>query len=258
MTWHGSDIHTEPFINNGTRNLVISVMQSASCNFFVSQNLIDTSEKLWRGTNKMLLYNGVESRFRVYEEQRRHELRHNKYMIDEQTKIIAFVGGLVSIKNVELLPIIFHTINGKAKANIEYWIIGDGRLRNQIETSLKEYPDVKCRLWGNQPGELMPEFFNVIDLLLLPSKNEGMPLVTLEALSCGANVIGSDVGGIKESIGEEYVVALDDYFVENYSTLAAKIIDSNKIYQPLKPCFSWEATAKLENVFYNNEFRNNN
>lgn len=250
VTWHGSDIHTEPFRNNSIKSSVTCVMKSASCNFFVSKNLLDTSEKIWSGTNKMLLYNGVETRFQAYGEVKRKDLREKEFKIKDGTKVVAFVGGLLPVKNVELLPAIFNSIMEKSESNVVFWIIGDGMLKRNIESKLIRFPNVKCTLWGNQSTEKMPDFYNVIDLLLLPSKNEGMPLVTLEALSCGSHVIGSNVGGIKESLGNEFVVDLNENFVENFSSLAARLLNEEKIKQSLNPCFNWNETAIIENKFY--------
>src|SRR5215831_9522865 len=44
---------------------------------------------------------------------------------------------------------------------------------------------------GNQPPERMGEFYEQADLLLLPSRNEGFPLVVLEALCHGLPVVVS-------------------------------------------------------------------
>jgi len=68
----------------------------------------------------------------------------------------------------------------------------------------------------------MPELINCMDLIVLPSKNEGLPSVALESLACGVPMIGSDVGGISEAIGIENVVPLDADFVDNFSKLAVK------------------------------------
>ena len=47
-----------------------------------------------------------------------------------------------------------------------------------MKKKLDEYKITNYKLWGNQPVEKMPEFMNVIDVLVLPSKNEGLPLLT--------------------------------------------------------------------------------
>lgn len=85
--------------------------------------------------------------------------------------------------------------------------------------------------------------------MVLPSLNEGLPLVTVEALACGANAVGSCVGGIPEVLGEDNVFSLGDMFTYNIADRIVYLLN-NRIEQKLKPCFSWERTAELESKIY--------
>lgn len=46
----------------------------------------------------------------------------------------------------------------------------------------------------------MPAFYQALDALCLPSRNEGLPLAILEAQSCGTPVVACDVGGVSEGL----------------------------------------------------------
>ena len=70
---------------------------------------------------------------------------------------------------------------------------------------------------------------NCIDLLVLPSLNEGLPLVCAEALRCGANVVGSDAGGIAEVIGADSVVPLCDAFVDTLAEMALSYLAARSV-----------------------------
>ena len=67
-------------------------------------------------------------------------------------------------------------------------------------------------------GKRKIEFFNKIDLLVLPSRNEAEPLVLYESMMNGVPVIASGVGCIPEQIGTStdagLIVKLEENFVE--------------------------------------------
>lgn len=246
VTWHGSDIHTQPFCDLYAKSWTIHAMENADMNFFVSGALLDTSNKLTKRSNKMVLYNGVDKDFYKYSNDLKVEKRE-KFGVKNQ-KVVAFVGSLYPVKNADLLPDIFGLIKRNYNGDVVFWIVGDGKLRSVVEEKLKTM-DVDCKIWGNQPVEMMPDIYNCIDVMVLPSKNEGLPLVTVEALACGANVVGSNAGGIPEVIGEEFCACLGDCFVDN---IAEKVVDllNNPKEQKLSKEFYWENTARKENEIY--------
>ena len=49
----------------------------------------------------------------------------------------------------------------------------------------------------------LAELFNRSQIFVLPSFYEGLPVVVLQALSCGTDVITTDILGVKEWIGSE-------------------------------------------------------
>ena len=52
------------------------------------------------------------------------------------------------------------------------------------------------------PQEEMPKFYNSINLYVCASKNEGTPLTVLEAMAMGVPVISTDVGIVREALGD--------------------------------------------------------
>ena len=296
VTWHGSDVHTHPWrvpvILEDTR----AVMESARCNFFVSRALLDASERIISAKDvlsvssgvspvrKEVLYNGVSEDFVKYSPEGRAAVRE-RYGLAHEDKVVAFVGNLVTVKNVLSLPDIFAQVASRfaevtgslsdscgRSGRLKFWIVGAGKLRAPLETACsdrllchcEERSDVAIRFFGNQPSPAMPDIMNCIDVLVLPSLNEGLPLVCAEALSCGAAVVGSDVGGIAEVIGSDNVVPLvapydndasqgvpsgrpyDDAFVNGMAEKVVAALVGQSPSQILPSDISWTLTAALE------------
>ena len=163
----------------------------------------------------------------------------------ESEKVVCFAGNFFDIKNVSLLPSIFRSVASRYKGNVTFWLVGDGYRRKEVEADMQSSVGLKYRFWGNQPSTIMPDIFNSIDVLVLPSKNEGLPLVVVEALACGANVVGSKAGGIPEVIGAENVFDLSDTFVESTAARIVEMLEA-PVEQPLAEKFRWEKTADAE------------
>ena len=56
------------------------------------------------------------------------------------------------------------------------------------------------QLSGTIPRSKMPQFWNSVDIAVVPSLSESFGLVALEALACGVPVIATAVGGLKEVV----------------------------------------------------------
>ena len=246
VTWHGSDIHTIPFIDPVAKEKTISAIKNAACNFFVSKALLQTSIMLTPEGRKEVLYNGADESFTRFPEEKRRGIRQRLGV--PEAKVVTFAGALRSIKNADILPEIFYHIQERVNEPIQFWIIGSGELQPIIEGKLSATRLI-FKFWGSQPSERMPEFFNSTDVLVVPSKNEGFSLVALEALTCGANVVGASVGGIPEVIGEGQTVEPGEDFVDRFAAKVAELL-----YHPIKQNApinaTWSATADKERAIY--------
>lgn len=245
ITWHGSDIHTNPFRNTSTKTLTVSLIENACANYFVSKDLLDKSETLTKKLNKIVLYNGVDrTRFKQFSDIQRSELRV-KYGISSDARHVAYIGNLYHIKNVLALPEIYKIVTEKYSfCSVMFHFIGDGELREVLDNRCID-SGINYRLWGNQPPENMPEIINCMDLVVLPSFNEGLPLVSVETLACGVPMVGSNVGGISEVIGCENVVEHGECFSEKMADLiVSRLAYPTKVY--VGDEFSWQKTGEIE------------
>lgn len=109
-------------------------------------------------------------------------------------KIVLFVGRLSPEKNLKNLILAMAD-----NATTRLQIIGSGEERDSLELLAKQN-HVLIEFIGNVAHDKLPEYINRADLFVLPSLYEGNPKVLLEAMSCGAMVLGTDVRGINNII----------------------------------------------------------
>lgn len=246
VTWHGSDIHTSPFASQYGFEHAKAILDNASVNFIVSRKLKEISEKISTVDNKVVLYNGINSSFQKFDSNKRKELRQHYGVADK--KVVAFVGNLFPVKNPMSLPKIFKNIYSQ-NTDVAFWIIGTGKFQDPLKHKFEEF-NLPVEFCGDVSADEMPDRYNSIDVLVLPSINEGLPLVVVEALACGANVVGSEAGGIPEVVGKENSFDRNDnQFAENVANRIVYML-ANEVEQELNPCFSWAETAKIENEIY--------
>lgn len=246
ITWHGASIYTDPPRDPMLRQVTCELLQGADMNFFVSRGLLAKAEELTTGFPADVLFNGASADFTRFADDRRSALRR-EYGVDGR-KVVAFVGRFEPVKNVLMLPEIFSLIKRKYGRPLAFWTMGTGVQHEQVRRALAQAA-VDCRMWGMQPLEMMPGLMNCVDVLVLPSSLEGLPLVTLEALQCGANVVASDVIGTAEGIGRENAVPIDGNFVERLTDRAVEMLEG-RVTQRLPRQVSWEATAVREAEAY--------
>ena len=244
-TWHGSDINVYPYEKKVVMEDTVAAIENANMNLFVSKGLLEASYKLTKKGKRDVIYTGAAKHFRRFSEDERLELR-KQYNV-EGCKVIGFVGNLVPVKNVMVLPEIFARVAGLYnQQKLVFWIIGNG----ELEDSLKRVFETKglvVRFLGRKDSTEMPDFYNSMDVLIFPSKAEGFGLVALEARVCGCNVVGSDVGGIPEAIEQlENCFALGENFVEIISNRIVEILNSEESPKLLSKVMSWDYAIKKE------------
>jgi glycosyltransferase involved in cell wall biosynthesis len=78
-------------------------------------------------------------------------------------------------------------------------IIGEGSLRSKLEGLIRQLGLESHVLLLGQRND-MPDVYASLDLFVLASIDEGMPMTILEALSVGKAVVATAVGAVKELV----------------------------------------------------------
>jgi glycosyltransferase involved in cell wall biosynthesis len=167
-------------------------------------------------------------------------------------KVVGFVGGLKKVKRGDKLPEIFSYISSIYDA--EFLVVGDGELRKSIENECKKRK-LKVKFVGSVSHEDVPYYMNAMDVMILPSRNEGWPCVVLEAQGCGVAVVGSSNGGIPEAIGDGGIVVEEgEDFEKRFAESVVKLLESpiDESYLRKRALdFSWKNIVEKELEVYN-------
>lgn len=107
---------------------------------------------------------------------------------------ICYVGRLHPRKNLDLL---LRAVAAIPEASLQ--LIGQGPQQEELATLADEI-DANVIFEGVVPHKEIPALINQAEVFVLPSDFEGHPKALLEAMACGAAVIGTDVTGTREEI----------------------------------------------------------
>ena len=165
----------------------------------------------------------------------------------EQTFKLLWIGRFTQIKDPSLAVKVIKNLSNAGQERFELTMVGEGELYEEVKQEAKNLP-IKFTGWLTNPFETISAF----DLLLITSKNEGLPLVMLEAANFAKPTLSKNVGGISEFItdnqtgylvdgGADEIVQRIVELSNNKSALRQTGINANKL---LNDKFSVEIMAK--------------
>lgn len=151
---------------------------------------------------------------------------------------VGLVGRLVPVKRADLfidtIQLLAQLLAKQVSGTVKGIIIGDGPLMENLkkltaEKGLSELIEFKGFV-ANPAQEL-----EQLDLLLMPSDHEGIPMVLLESLLAGLPVVAHNVGGIPEILDYGRCgLLVDDHSARGYADKAAWLLSNPELMQQLK------------------------
>jgi len=138
--------------------------------------------------------------------------------------VVGWVGRMTAVKRTPDVLQAFRRL-GERRPDAILCLVGDGPDRPRLERLAHELGIAKrCRFVGYQHD--VGPFYSAIDVLLLPSANEGTPVSVIEALAAGRPVVATRVGGVPDVVRDGvdgYVVAVGD--VDQLGARLAELAD---------------------------------
>ena len=223
----------EPF--NGLRNL--RMLLYTTVDRFVSRWLIDKLVAVSSDIEKQLIetygaahvvriHNGID--LEAVQSGSSRPQKRKEWRVDDLVTLIGTVGRLVPVKGHVVLLEALRIIRGSDR-NVMLLVVGDGPLRAQLESEVARLGLEESVIFAGHHSPAY-DFINMMDVFVLPSLHEGIPMVLLEALALGRPVVATRVGGIPEVItdGETGLLAEPADALSLAKCILQLIVDQSK------------------------------
>ncbi len=197
------------------------------------------------------IHGGVDPIFKPSIENAKAALQ-KRYPISE--RVVLYTGGDEYRKNISGAIHAFAKIPKNVRQNTSFFIIcavSDYQKKAYLKEALAlGLTEQDIHFTGFIPEEDLAAFYNVCDVFVFPSKYEGLGLPVIEAMSCGAPVIGSNNSSIREIIQRKDAL-FDANSAESMAGLMTKVLTDTAFKNELKSYgleraqhYSWKETAE--------------
>jgi len=119
---------------------------------------------------------------------------------------IGMIGALGSSYKGFDLAIEAISLLEKKFENLELYIVGAGDKEKWVQFAEQRNVANQVHFVGSLPnGNEIFNWLDTLDIYIQPSRTEGLPRATIEAMSRGCPVVGSNAGGIPELLDNKFV-----------------------------------------------------
>ena len=156
----------------------------------------DLADRGVTGDRVEVIHNGISCRSDIVSEL--HTSARVELGLTKNTFIVGAVGRLVAVKGYEYLIDAMQDV-AKVIPDSHLVIAGEGPLLHQLRARVERLGLENRVTFVGYQREIQ-RFLETIDVFVMPSLSEGLPMSLLEAMCCGKAVIATTVGGIPEVI----------------------------------------------------------
>lgn len=202
------------------------------------------------------LYNDIDiSRFSNIDEDEKNRLKQ-ELEIDVNKKVILFVKRMSKIKGILFYSPFIIEQNKKLLREQNYicYYLGDGSEKEELERQIvaKNLDDI-VKIIGNKPNKDIQKYYQLADIFINPTLEEGFPRVLIEAMASGLPTVTTNAGGTADIVGKlqaEFMVDIQDK--EGFAIKLKKLIENKDMQRKLADeninqvkKFSTQSVAKM-------------
>ncbi len=143
----------------------------------------------------------------------RRELRR-LFGVPEDRFVVGWIGRMTAVKRLPLVLEGFKLLLDRG-VDATLCLVGEGPDRDEAERIAHNLGIMKRCLFVGYQRDVAP-YYELFDALVLPSANEGTPVVAIEALAAGRPVVATDVGGVSDVVHD----GVDGFLVRSGDTAA--------------------------------------
>ena len=186
-----STTNKKEHLRNFIKNILRLFSKKYATHYFACSELAGRwlfGDKTFNKGEVTVINNAIELEKYKFNEQTRDSLRA-KYGLTNQF-VIGHIGRFMSQKNHTFLIDIFNEVQ-KRRSDARLLLIGDGPLYDEIVNKVHTLNlDDKVIFTGVKQNAY--DYYNVMDVFVLPSLYEGLPVVGVEAQANGLPIVTSD------------------------------------------------------------------
>lgn len=158
----------------------------------------------------VVLYNGIElDKFKKNKEL--GAITRSKYSLTEEQILFGYVGRLSKEKDVSNLLQAVKILKDISRKDFKLIIVGDGPESNGLINFVNLHNLNDKVFFIGEKNDVIP-YLSMIDILVLPSKTEGLPTVLLEAMAMECMIVSTNCGGVQEILNgtKSYIAPIEN------------------------------------------------
>jgi glycosyltransferase involved in cell wall biosynthesis len=174
------------------------------------------------------------------------------YMTKRKKFKFVTVASVNWVKGHDLLVEALNLLDESYRKFVEINIVGDGPKLSNIKKQVDDYKLNDCFVfWGARND--IDNILNMMDIFILPSRHEGLPISIIEAMRSGMPIISTGVGGIPEMIDDGINGILMNLDTEAIKQVIMDVVDGKVNLEQMgkQARNKYESTFNLESMVQN-------